>query len=127
MQREIGSVFASCMTDTSMDREMHEEQKCTVCARKIASHAVFCRHCGAPHAVQDVTRRRRLTAYFCLALWLLLAVIMLVGPPFAFGRDSRLEGAVLERARRGAKHAQEGAEAVMKRLEALLPPECVPR
>ena len=106
---------------------MHDEQKCAVCGRKIASHALFCRHCGASHDVEGVTRRRRLTAYFCLVLWLFLAVIMLVGPPFAFGRDPRLEGAVLERARRGAQHAQRGAEEVIRRLEALLPPECVPR
>ncbi len=106
---------------------MHDQQKCPVCGRKIACHAVFCRHCGASHIVQNVARRRRLTGYLCMVLWLMLAVIMFVGPPSAFGLDPRLEGAVLERARRGAKHAQKGAEEVMRRLEALLPPECIPR
>ena len=102
---------------------MHYEEKCPVCGRKIASHAVFCRYCGASHAVLKMTRRRQMTAHLCLVLWLMLAAVMFLGPPFALGLDPRLEGAVLERARRGARHAQRGAEEVIRRVEALLPPE----
>jgi hypothetical protein len=95
---------------------MAGQTTCPKCGQTVAPNAVYCRSCGCPLENHPL-RVRRLKTHLCLALWSLLATIMLVQNPLAAGAEEPVDQVMLGRIGRGVERVRTRAEAVARGLD----------
>ena len=98
---------------------MAERNNCSRCGQATPQNALYCRSCGA--SLRDhPLRGQRLMAHLCLALWSLLATMMLVQNPLAAGQERPCGQVMLDRIGRGAERVRARAEELAQKVDSLV-------
>lgn len=98
---------------------MAEQSGCSRCGHPTPDNALYCRNCGASLRAHPL-RGKRLMTHLCLALWSLLATMVLVQNPFAAGAARPCGQVMLDRIGRGAERVKERAEELAQKVDSFV-------